>query len=67
VETAVRDVHAAGLFETSDLPAKIRMLGAYIEGLFTQARIRNDLNVLKEMYPGICQILGVKEPKAKAA
>jgi len=67
VETTVRDAHGAGLFQTDDLPARIRMLGAYIEGLFTQARIRNDLEVLKEMFPGICQILGIKETKAKAA
>lgn len=67
IETAVRDAHAAGLFQTEDLPAKIRMLGAYIEGLFTQARIRNDVNVLKEMLPGIHQILGIREKKAKAA
>ena len=67
IETAVRDAHAAGLFQTDDLPARIRMLGAYIEGLFTQARIRNDVTVLKEMLPGILQILGINEAKAKAA
>jgi TetR/AcrR family transcriptional regulator, transcriptional repressor for nem operon len=67
METAVRDAHAAGLFQTEDLPSKIRMLRAYIEGLLTQARIRNDVNVLKEMLPGIHQILGIKEKKAQAA
>jgi TetR/AcrR family transcriptional regulator, transcriptional repressor for nem operon len=67
METAVRDAHAAGLFQTEDLPSKIRMLRAYIEGLLTQARIRNDVNVLKEMLPGIHQILGIKETKAQAA
>jgi TetR/AcrR family transcriptional regulator, transcriptional repressor for nem operon len=67
METALRDAHAAGLFQTEDLPSKIRMLRAYIEGLLTQARIRNDVNVLKEMLPGIHQILGIKEKKAQAA
>ena len=67
IGTAVRDAQAAGLFQTDDLAAKLRMLGAYIEGLFTQARIRNDVNVLKEMLPGIYQILGIKETKAEAA
>lgn len=67
IETAVRDAHAEGRFQTDDLPAKIRMLGAYIEGLLTQARIRNDVNVLKEMLHGIYEILGVKETKSKAA
>ena len=67
IETAVRDAHAQELFQTDDLPAKIRMLRAYIEGLMTQARIRNDVDVLKEMLPGICQILGVKQTEAQAA
>ena len=67
MENAIRDAHAAGLFQTDDLSAKIGMLRAYIEGLLTQARIRNDINVLKEMLPGIYQILGVKETRAKAA
>ena len=67
IENAIRDAHAAGLFQTDDLPSKIRMLRAYIEGLLTQARIRNDLNVLREMLSGIHQILGIKETQAKAA
>jgi TetR/AcrR family transcriptional repressor of nem operon len=67
LETAVRDAYATGLFQTDDLPSKIRMLRAYIEGLMTQARIRNDINVLKELLPGIYQILGIKETQAKAA
>jgi len=32
---------------------------AYIEGLMAQARIRDDLEVLKEMEPGILEILRV--------
>ncbi len=67
IATAVRDAHALGLFQAEDVSAKIRMLGAYIEGLLTQARIRNDVSVLKEMLPGIHQILGIKETQAKAA
>ena len=67
IENAVRDAYAAGLFQTDDLSAKIRMLRAYIEGLLTQARIRNDINVLKEMLPGIYQILGIQGTQAKAA
>ena len=67
VETAVRDAHAAGLLNVTDLPAKMRMLGAFIEGLLTQARIRNDLNVLRDMLPGMFEILGVKEQHRVAA
>lgn len=67
VESAVRDAHAAGLLNVTDLPSKMRMLGAFIEGLLTQARIRNDINVLKDMLPGMFEILGVKEAHRVAA
>lgn len=66
VESAVRDAHAAGLINVPDIPARMRVLGAYMEGLLTQARIRNDVNVLKEMLGGIFEILGVKEAKRAA-
>src|SRR5262245_55121144 len=66
IESAVRDAHAAGLITAADLPARMRMLAAYVEGLLTQARIRNDLGVLKEMLAGMFEMLGGKEPKAVA-
>jgi hypothetical protein len=44
------------------MPAKARMIRAYFEGLLTQARIQNDVEVLREMASGIFAMLGVKEP-----
>jgi hypothetical protein len=43
------------------MPAKARMIRAYFEGLLTQARIQNDVEVLREMASGIFAMLGVKE------
>ena|SRR5687767_9176180 len=67
VESAVRDADHAGLLNVTDLPGKMRILGAFIEGLLGQARIRNDINVLKDMLPGMFEILGVREDKRVAA
>ena len=43
------------------------MLRAYFEGLMTQARIQNDVEVLREMPDGMFAILGVQEKETVAA
>lgn len=60
-ESAIRDANAAGLIDAPDAVAKSRTLFAYYEGLLTQARIQNDLDVLREAERGTCELLGVKE------
>ena len=66
LETSVRDAHAAGLIRASDAKATAQVLFAYTEGMMTQARIQNDLDVLRSMYAGCLQILGVKALAAAA-
>jgi len=60
-ETAIRDAHAAGLIHAPDAAVKARMLFAYYEGLLTQARIQNDITVLREMEKGTMSVLGAAE------
>jgi TetR/AcrR family transcriptional regulator, transcriptional repressor for nem operon len=67
LESAIRDAHAAGLIVAPDAAAKARCIQAYYEGLLTQARIQNDLEVLREAVGSVFAILGVKEPAAIAA
>ena len=66
LESAIRDAHAAGLINAPDPAAKARMILAYYEGLLTQARIQNDVEVLKEGISGVYSILGVKETATAA-
>ncbi|HLX94261.1 MAG TPA: TetR/AcrR family transcriptional regulator [Verrucomicrobiae bacterium] len=61
LESAIRDAHAAGFIKAPDPAAKARMILAYYEGLLTQARIQNDVDVLRETVGGIFAMLGVKE------
>src|SRR2546425_3521876 len=61
LESAIRDAHAAGLIHVPDATAKSRTLFAYYEGLLTQARIQNNLDVLHEAVRGTFELLGVKE------
>jgi len=60
LETSIRDAHAAGLVNAPDPAAKSRILFAYIQGLATQARIQNSLDVLKDAITGTYELLGVK-------
>jgi len=66
-ESAIRDAHAAGLIDAPDAPLKARMIRAYCEGLLTQARIQNDVELLREMPRGIFALLGVKQAESVAA
>lgn len=59
-ETTIRDAHAAGLIHAPDAAAKSKVIYTYVEGLLTQARIRNDLKLLKTMEHDILEILGAK-------
>jgi len=66
-ESAIRDAHSAGLIQAPDASLKARMIRAYFEGLLTQARIQNDLELLREAARGVFAILGVKETAPVAA
>jgi TetR/AcrR family transcriptional regulator, transcriptional repressor for nem operon len=67
LESAIRDAHAAGLIKAQDPAAKARMILAYYEGLLTQARIQNDVEVLRDTVGGIFAMLGVKEAEVAMA
>ena len=67
IESAIRDAHAQGLIHAPDAAAKARMVFAYGEGLLTQARILNDVEVLREMADGVMGILEAKTNRRKAA
>ena len=67
LESAIRDAHAQGLINVPDAPAKARMILAYYEGVLTQARIQNDISLLRDTIIGIFAILGVKEESAVVA
>jgi TetR/AcrR family transcriptional repressor of nem operon len=64
LETAIRDAMAIGEVQAMDPAAAARMVMAFYEGLMTQARIQNDVNVLREMASGIFGLLGVKNKEA---
>lgn len=67
LESTLRDAHSAGLINAPDAAAKARTLFAYYQGLLTEARIRNNLDILKNAIHGTYELLGVQEPVAVPA
>jgi TetR/AcrR family transcriptional regulator, transcriptional repressor for nem operon len=61
LESSIRDAHAAGLIDAPDATARARTLFAYYQGLLTEARIRNNLDILKGALQGTYELLGVKK------
>ena len=63
---AIRDAHAAGLIHAPDAAAKARTLFTYYEGQMTEARIQNNLDVLRDAVRGTYELLGIPEVAASA-
>lgn len=59
-ETTIRDAQAEGSVPVADAGAKARAVFAYVEGLLAQARIADDVEVLREMERGILDLLGAR-------
>jgi len=67
LETTIRDAHAEGLLHAPDAAKAAQMVFAYVEGLLAQARIQNNLEVLKQAESGTFALLGLKESDKVAA
>lgn len=67
LESTIRDAHAAGLIHAPDAAAKARVLFCYYQGLVTEARIRNDVELLRGALQGTHELLGIKEKDAVTA
>ena len=63
-ESAIRDAHAQGLIEAPDAKAKAKTLFMFIQGALTQARIQNNVEVLRDLYPNALDLLGATKVPA---
>jgi len=64
--SAVRDAAAQGLIDAPDPEAKARALFACYQGTVAQARIQNDIELLREFKGVARDVLGVKDAQAVA-
>jgi TetR/AcrR family transcriptional repressor of nem operon len=58
-ETAIRDAHGEGSIVAPNPRVKARSLYALLQGALTQARILDDLDVLRDVHMGIFDLLGI--------
>jgi TetR/AcrR family transcriptional repressor of nem operon len=63
-ESAIRDAHAQGLIMAPDPGAKAKMLFACYHGTLTQARIQNDVELIREFKKVAMDVLGVNRVDA---
>ena len=62
--SAIRDAHAQGLIDAPDPEAKARALFACYQGTLAQARIQNDVELLRDFKEVAMDVLGVKHATA---
>lgn len=67
LEQSIRDAQAEGSIPARDVKATTGVLFAYMEGLLTQARIQNNVELFRGMAQGAFMILGAKEVATPAA
>jgi TetR/AcrR family transcriptional repressor of nem operon len=65
-ESAIRDAHAQGLIAAPDAKAKARTLFMFIQGALTQARIQNNVDILRDIYPDALDLLGAGKVASSA-
>jgi TetR/AcrR family transcriptional repressor of nem operon len=66
-ESAIRDAHAAGAIQAPDAQAKAKLLYAYFQGTLAQARIENNLELIRGLKAGAFELLGVSPAHFPAA
>lgn len=64
VETALRDASAMKLIHCPDPAFMARTLFLYEEGALAEARIKNDISLLKELWPSVQKLLGISAPSS---
>src|SRR5262249_38186095 len=64
--SAVRDAASLGLIQTADPVAKARALFSSYQGTIAQARIQNDMDLIRDFKHVAREVLGVKRPEAVA-
>jgi TetR/AcrR family transcriptional repressor of nem operon len=66
-ESAIRDAHAQGLILAPDPEAKARALFACYHGTLAQARVQNDVELIRDFKEVARDVLGVKHAHATSS
>jgi len=57
---AITELQAAGLAKRQDVDTQVSALTSHIHGVLGQARIQNDLELVRSIEPGVLKLLGIE-------
>jgi TetR/AcrR family transcriptional repressor of nem operon len=58
IETALNDAQKEGLIEKCDVAKKSRAISALVIGTLLQAKVHNDVEILRDLGPNVMQLIG---------
>ena len=59
-ESALRDLQAEGELQGQDVSIVARQVYAYYEGALAQARIADDVEMIRGVFDGACKLMGIR-------
>ncbi len=64
LENALRDAHQAGLIAQQNFSEQAQAIFSFIMGMLLQAKVKNDVEVLRNLSPTILQMVGATRPSS---
>ena len=61
-ESALRDLQAEGELQGQDVAVVARQVYSYYEGSLAQARIADDVEMIRGVFDGACKLMGIRPP-----
>ena len=61
IDQALRDLQSDGDLAGQDTTLLAKQLYSYVEGCLAQARLQNDMDLLRGIYDGALKLIGIKE------
>ena len=62
IESTLQDAYKEGLIEKQDFSAKAQAIFCFVMGRLFQARVSNDVEVLRDLSPTVMQMIGAAVP-----
>jgi TetR/AcrR family transcriptional repressor of nem operon len=66
IKKTLNDLQAEGLAPGGDTEVEADSILSFLQGRLVHARVRNDLSVLKNLFPVVCRMVGIAQQTATA-
>lgn len=65
-QRVLQEAKEAGMVETEDVAVTVKALVAYMEGMLLQAKVSNDVEILRELTPHVYRLIGAGTKKGSS-